>query len=136
MFLDSSFIDKNLKNQLAQKMSSIRNDVIELQRIELELKNLRVKSRVLNQKKKVVESRIQTFLHTREQHGVKFQDTAIIIEKKEKPVYKKPKDKDTDSIQVMKNMGIENAEEVLQAILQARKGQLVPSDRVKMKKIK
>jgi hypothetical protein len=115
---------------------SIRADVQELEYLNSEIKVLQNRIRSLRDKKKLVEGRISNFLKSKEQPGVKFQGTAIILEEKEKAKPKKPKDKDADTLLVLERLGVENPENALKDILAARKGETFNLSKLKVKKYK
>ena len=115
---------------------SIRTDVQELENLQLEIKSLRNRIKSLKQKEKQTSIRISSFLKAREQPGVKFQGTAIILEEKPKALHKKQKDKDADTMLVLERLGVENPKEALLEILASRKGDLITSEKLKVKKYK
>ena len=115
---------------------SIRADVQELEFLNSEMKILTRRMKFLRDKKKITESRIADFLKAKEQPGVKFQGTALILEQKDKPQYKKTKDKDADTILVLERLGIENPQNALKDIIAARKGETQKTEKLKVKKYK
>lgn len=115
---------------------SIQGYVVELQRLKIELKNLNTKRRVLLKQVKDIEAKISAFLKEKDQPGVKYQGTAIILEQKEKPVKKKNKDRDSDAISVLKNYGIDDAENVFKKLMEARKGALEVKETLKITNLK
>jgi hypothetical protein len=115
---------------------SIQADVKELEYLNSEIKILRNRIKFLRDKQKIVEGRISLFLKAKEQPGVKFQGTAIILEEKEKAKHKKPKDKDADTLLVLQKLGVEDPQNALKDILAARKGETFNSSKLKVKKYK
>jgi hypothetical protein len=119
---------------------SIKADVSELEIIGAEIKALRSRIKKLREKEKIVEGRISKYLKLKQQPGVKFQGTfgptAIILEEKEKHGNKKPKDRDNDAIIVLERMGVENPAQALKEILEARKGEKIASEKLKISKYK
>jgi hypothetical protein len=75
-------------------------------------------------------------LKVKQQPGVKFQGTAIILEEKEKHASKKPKERDDDAILVLQRLGVENPEQALKDILASRKGEKIASEKLKIAKYK
>lgn len=115
---------------------SIKADVQELEILRSEIKMLKRRIKTLRDKEKAAEKRIASFLKSREQPGVKFQGTAIILQEKTKSLHKKPKDKDADTILVLERLGISNPQEALKEIIAARKGDTVQSEKLKVQKYK
>jgi hypothetical protein len=115
---------------------SIRADVQELEFLNSEMKVLRRRMKFLRDKQKATEGRIAQFLKAKEQPGVKFQGTALILEEKEKAQHKRPKDKDADTITVLERLGVENPQEALKDIIAARRGETQKTERLKVKKYK
>ena len=102
---------------------SIQAYVSELQNLNIELKRIRQTSTDLRKKIKNVESNIMEYLKEKQQPGVKYHDTAIIIENKSKRITKPSKDKEYDSLRVLEEYGIRDAKNVLEQILESRKGE-------------
>lgn len=115
---------------------SIQGDVIELQSIKHEIKCLHARIRALRKKATEVEKRINSFLEEKGQPGVKYKGTAIIRETKEKRVRKTNAERESDSIHVLRQYGIHNPQEVLNELMEARKGRCETSTTLKFKKLK
>lgn len=114
---------------------SIQSYVNELESIKIELKSLNEKRRKLKTREHELENNIADFLKSKDQVGVKYQGSKIILEQKEKRVNKKNKDKDMDAINVLLNYGLNDPQKVLNEILEARKGEKVQTDKLKIQKI-
>jgi hypothetical protein len=115
---------------------SIKADVRELENICFELKKLTIKRKQLNELKKNVENRIREYLKSKGQPGLKDNGKAIILDKKPVREKKKPKERDATSISVLEKFGVENPEKVLKELLDARKGEQIPGDKIKLIKYK
>jgi hypothetical protein len=115
---------------------SIKSDVQELESIKAEIKSMNIRRKILKTKQEAVEKRIKDYLTSKNQQGVKHQGTAIIIEQDEKRVSKKIKDRDEEARLVLEKYGINNASQVLEELLEARKGDKVSVDKLKVKKYK
>lgn len=113
---------------------SIRSDVQELENIKLEIKNLNCKKKKLREREKALEISISEYLKSKETPGVKFQGTAVILEQKEIRNSKKPKQRDSEAINILEKYGIKSPEKVLTELLEARKGEKIISSKIKMKK--
>lgn len=114
---------------------SIQSYVTELESIKIELKILNEKKRKLKLREHELENNIATFLKSKEQMGVKYQGSKIVLEQKEKRANKKNKDKDIDSINILMNYGLNDPQKVLNEILEARKGEKVQTDKLKIQKL-
>ena len=115
---------------------SIKADVSELEIIRGEIKVLRSRIKKLREKEKAAETRISNYLKFKQQPGVKFHGTAVILEEKEKHTAKKPKDRDNDAILVLERLGVENPAQALKDILESRKGDKISSEKLKIAKYK
>jgi hypothetical protein len=115
---------------------SIKSDVLELESIKAEIKSLNEKRKKLKEKEKIVEKRISEFLKAKEQPGVKHQGTAIILEEKELPAPKKAKERDNDAMSVLQKYGIKDTQKVLKEVMEARKGEIVTKETLRIKKYK
>lgn len=113
---------------------SIKADVQELKNIKEEIKSLNIRKKKLREREKMIESKISEYLKIKETPGVKFQGTAIMLEEKEARSTKKPKERDAEALVILEKNGIRNAEKVLSEILEARKGEKIVSQKIKMKK--
>jgi hypothetical protein len=117
-------------------MSSIQSYVSELKNLNIELKRVNKNAFDIRKKIKEVEKNIIEYLREKEQPGVKYQDMAIIVENKTKRANKKKKDIEEDSIRILEENGIRDPKNVLDKILDARKGDEVENKKIKIKKLK
>jgi ABC-type uncharacterized transport system fused permease/ATPase subunit len=117
-------------------MSAIQNYISELKSLYTELKRLNKAAHLIRQRIKDVEKNVIEYLKEKEQPGVKYQDMAIIIENKTKRVNKSKKDIEEDSLKILEENGINNAKEVLDEIIRARKGEEIDNEKIKIKNIK
>lgn len=115
---------------------SIKSDVQELEGIKKELRKLGARMKQLRDRAKQIEASISDFLKSKDQPGLKHNGIAFIVEEKEIQSYKKQKDKDASAIEVLKELGVESPEKALTKILEARKGDIVVKEKLKIKKIK
>ena len=115
---------------------SIVSFINELQSINIAIAKNNKDNALLRKRAKNIEKQITQYLEAKEQPGVKFQDKAIIVDKKPKWTYKSKKDIEEDSVKILEEYGVENAKDVLYEILKARKGEEFESKKLKIKKIK
>lgn len=115
---------------------SIQNYIDELKNLNIELKRLNKASAIIRKNIKESEKNIIEYLNEKDQPGVKYQDFAIVLENSQKRVTKKKKDIEEDSIRVLEEYGLSNPKSVLEKILEARKGEEIDSQKIKIKKLK
>jgi hypothetical protein len=116
---------KNLEKKiffLYNHMSSLQSDLDELQKLEIELKNLRSKVREFSKQKETVEGRIKDFLKNQETHGVRYQNKAIVLEETCQRNKKKKVDKLNDIAQVLSKYGLQRNDAMIGEILDAQRG--------------
>lgn len=115
---------------------NIQENIKELKSINVEIKRLTKSAAVLRKKAKQLEKDIIDYLNHKEQPGVKFQDTAIILENKYKREGKKKQSIEEDSLQILRDNGISDPQNVLKEIIEARKGREIPLQKIKIQQIK
>jgi len=120
----------------SDKKMSIVESVNELEQLSQEIKLVSKQLRALRLRSKKVSADIQTFLREKEQPGVKYQGKAYILEERSKNLYKKKDEIQSDSLEVLRQAGIDNPEGVLDRLLKARKGEETKAFKVKIKKVK
>lgn len=117
-------------------MSDIKGVVAEMNTITTELKKLRMNTMKLNKRKKELEEQITEYLKAKDQPGLKYNNVAIIAEEKDIRNRKKQKDKLENGQAVLREYGIDNAEEVLKEVLEGMKGSPATVTKLKVKQIK
>ena len=115
---------------------SIQNYINEIKNLHIELKRLNKSSAIIRKNIKEAEKNVIEFLREKDQPGVKYQDFAVIVENKPKRISKKKKDIEEDSMRVLEDYGISNPKAVLAEILEARKGEEIDNQKIKIKKLK
>ena len=80
---------------------SIVNFINELQSIKLAITKHNQENASLRKRAKIIEQQITEYLESKDQPGVKFQDTAIIVDKQQKYSYKSKKDTEEDSLKIL-----------------------------------
>lgn len=114
---------------------SIKGDVHELNLINAEIKRLSTHLRELRKSAKEANSRIAKYLEEKEQPGVKYKGNAVVLEHSTKRIGKKKKDQEEDALQVLRDNGVHNARDVLDQILEARRGETVDYNKIKIKRL-
>jgi hypothetical protein len=115
---------------------SVKNNLNELNKINTEIKRLSENIRNLRSSAKEVESRVVGYLNEKEQPGVKYNGNSVVIENKEKRAPKKKEDREEDALKILRLHGIHNARDVLNELLEARKGDRVNHQKLKIKAFK
>lgn len=117
------------------KTMSIKNYVNEMNLINAEIKRVSAHLKNLRKKSKELEEYIVIFLKQKDQPGLKYDNTAIIVETKAKRTSKKKSEAEIDALRVLEENGVEDPRKVLQEIIEARKGYEVEQKKLKIKKI-
>lgn len=115
---------------------SIKSVLLEIEGIKVELKSLNKRAKGLRQRKKLLDGQFKEYLDSKNLPGVKFGGKEYRLEVKEIRVPKKPKERDTDAIQILEDEGIRDPDMFLRRLLEARRGDLVPSKNIKIKNLK
>ena len=115
---------------------SIQGDVDLVTSLTKEIKLVRKRLKILNKQKKEAEARIKAYIRAKELPGIKHHGTAVIIEEKEHRAPKSTKQRDRDAQDVLKRYGIQNVDQVLNEIMEARKGEKYIGDKIKTKILK
>jgi len=115
---------------------SIQGDVAELEGLKQEITNLSRRLKKLRKHKQAVELKIMNYLHSKNTHGVKHRGTALVMEEKMTRSSKSNKQRRQDAISVLESYGVNYPEEVLEKLMEARKGEQVSTNKLKMKKYK
>lgn len=110
---------------------SIQNDIKELKDLNIEIKRLYSQVKGLKLQAKTVEKRITDFLIEKNQIGLKHQDTAIVLDHKEKRSVMTKTEREDSSVSILQRYGIDNPKDVLNELLESRKG--VPTEITKLK---
>jgi hypothetical protein len=116
-------------------MATIQKSVQELKDINLEIKRLKTLLTQLKNRSGVLEKNILSYLNEKDIPGVKDKDTAVIIENKKKRINISRKNTELECLKILQSHGIDNAETVLKEISEARKGQSIPLQKVKLTEI-
>ena len=116
-------------------MASIQQNVQELKNINTEIKRLQIETKKLKKRAQDIEKNILSYLNEKEQPGLKYQNTAIIIENKAKRITRSKKDVDSNAIKILEENGVYNAREILSKTKESRKGDEVQMQKVKLQNL-
>ena len=114
---------------------SIQAEIRELTDINKEIGRLSKELSKLRKHAKIKEQNIITYLKEKDQHGVKFDGNALIINTKPKPITKPKKIKEESYIRVLEEFGIENPKNCLDELFKAGKEEKEVT-KLKIQKIK
>jgi len=103
-------------------MSTITQDVVELRGLDLELKSMRKRMRLLSQQKNRCEARILEYLEVNEQPGLKFEGITIIAKPKQRRRYENKKNKRSRGEAVLEQMGVADSGSLLDEVMEAMRG--------------
>ena len=115
---------------------SIVNYINELQSINVEIAKNNKLNANLRKRAKQLEKEKTDYLEAKDQPGVKFQNIAIVVEKKPKWTTKKKKDTEEDSLKVLEEYGVSDPKAALNELVRVRKGDEFESKKIKIKKLK
>lgn len=101
---------------------SIQTDVIELQQLDIELKNLRKRIRVLSEQKSRCENRILEYLDANDQPGLKMNGTVIMAKPRQVRKYQKKDEKMSRGENVLRKHGVFESREALAELMEAMRG--------------
>jgi hypothetical protein len=116
-------------------MTSIQEKIRRLTELNQKKSLLTKDMRKLNKEIKTVNQDVVDYLTAKEQPGVKYDGTAIILDTKPKPVAKPKKLKEQSYIEVLQRFGIDNPQEVLKELFESGK-ESKEITKLKLKKIK
>jgi hypothetical protein len=115
---------------------SIQNYINELQSINIAIAKNNKENASLRKRAKSIEEEITKYLEVKEQPGVKFKDVAVVVETKPKWAYKGKKDKEEDSIKILREYGVSDPRGALDDLFRVRKGEEMETKKIRIKKIK
>ena len=96
---------------------SVKSDVEELQKINVDIKRTSDSLKKLRAAKKETEKRVADYLNKRDIPGVKHNGDVIILERKQRNIYNKPKkERNQTLLELLESSGIKNAKEVAEKI--------------------
>ena len=117
-------------------MSKIQADVYELKQINTEIKRLQNVIKDLRKRASTLETSIVNYLNEKEQKGLKFEGSALILENKIRRVSKSKQKAEDDCVRILRENGVNNPQEVLGQILESRKGEAIKHNKLKEVTIK
>lgn len=117
-------------------MSTIQSNVNEIKEINLEIKQLQQKIKTLKKRSDELERDILQYLNEKDQPGVKYQNTAIVIENKQKNVLKKKKEANLEQLRFIAEQGISNPENFLKHLNNIKKENTVEMQKIKIQNYK
>lgn len=116
--------------------SEIKSYVSELEKIIEERKKIKLSDKKLKDRQTYLEKKIENYLDTKNQPGLKNKTIAITKEEKETHRRGKKKDKEEDALKFLRDQGVRNPEETLKNLLSKMKGDVEYKTILKIRKIK
>ena len=114
---------------------STKADVMELKNLKIEIKRVSFSLKTLRDREKIINERLTKYLTETKQIGVKYANSAIILEKKTPSAHKKKKIQESDTLDVLRKYGVSNPEQALKDITKARKGSPILKQKIKLQNL-
>ena len=114
---------------------SIKSYVDELEKLNIEIKRNSERNKRLKKRVKELEKYISEYIVNKNQIGLKYNGSAILVEKKETRVRKKKKEKEESVLSLLKELGVSNPKNAYKLLQNAQKGNSVDTCKIKIKKI-
>ena len=114
---------------------SIKGVIDELDDIEMEIKRNNYRNKELRERKKVLETEVDTYLESKNQDGMRYKGRAIVIERTEQRPQKKKVDKKSSVIGLLDAAGVYRSEELYERLLDVQKGDPIEKKKIKFKKL-
>jgi hypothetical protein len=115
---------------------SVQSYVKELDSIKAELKRNNDYVKGLRARAKVIENDIKDYLENTKQEGIKYKDQSFVIEHSTRHTRKGKKDKEEETIRLLKNMGVSDTGSAYTKIMAVQKGTEIETTQLRVKKNK
>jgi hypothetical protein len=112
---------------------SIQSSVRELDSIKAEIKRTNDHVKTLRTRAKVIEGDIKEYLESTNQEGIKFKNQSFVIEHSVRCERKGKKDKEEETIRLLKNMGISDTGTAYSKLMAVQKGQEIETTKLRVK---
>jgi len=114
---------------------SIKSYVDELEQLNAEIKRNNCRNKLLRGRVAELEKNITAYLEEKDLNGLKYNGKAVINDNKVVRYQKSKKEKETDIITLLKNLGVDEPKEAYTKLLDAQKGVAVSQSKIKIKKL-
>jgi hypothetical protein len=115
---------------------SIQSSVKELDSIKAEIKRNNDANKVLRTRSKVIENDIKDYLGSKDQEGIKFKNRSFILEHSISHKRKGKKDKESETVRLLKNMGVSDTENAYKELLAVQRGDEIETTKLRVKNYK
>ena len=115
---------------------SIKGSIDELDRIKAEIARNNAQNRILRRRAHTLEAQISSYLQSNSQAGVKYNGRTIILETKERRGRKGKADKQRDTLEWLRELGVADPAEAYSQLLDVQLGDAVEHHKLKIKRIK
>lgn len=115
--------------EIIEDLKNIRSIMLEMERLNAELKVLRVK-------KKIIEDKVSHYLYSQDKPGVKYGDLIIMCKSRKTTKKLKTQEKKSNIINLLEDMGIKDPIQAWEEITRAMKGEEITVDTIQIKQEK
>lgn len=115
-------------------MSSVQSNIQELESIKAEIKRNNERNAKLRGRVKVLERDIASFLKSKDQEGVKYKGKKFVVENKVTHKRKGKKQKEEETIKLLRDAGVYDAESMYSNLVTIQKGDRVQTTKIKVSK--
>ena len=116
--------------------SDIARYLDEIENIKYEISRFKQGIKKLKDRQKIIEDELQKYIREKNQPGFKYNNTIVTLDSRNKIKRKTKKQKQEDQVAALRNLGISNPNEVIQALNKSGKGNIVEYESVKIKNLK
>jgi len=114
---------------------NITGHINELQSLEKEISTLSKQLKKLKTRKSKIEEEVAEYLRETNKPGIKYKGRAILLKEVDKRTRMRKKEREEEGKSVLEQYGIDNAEEVLNELMEAMKGPKSANYKLQIKKI-
>ena len=115
---------------------SIKGYVYELTKIKAEISRNNFRNRELRKRMQELNKIVTSYIESKAQTGIKYNNKAIIVEQKSRTIQKKKEDMENDVLLILRNLGIENPRQAFHDLEAARRRDPENTTKLKIKNIK
>jgi hypothetical protein len=129
-------VTKEFKTLSCNYKMSIQSSVRELDSIKAEIKRTTDHVKGLRARAKVIEGDITDYLQSTKQEGVKYNNQSFVLEQSSSHVRKGKKDKEEETMRLLRNMGVSDTGNSYSRLMAVQKGEEVETTKLRVKKDK
>jgi hypothetical protein len=114
---------------------SIKMSVEELKSLNSEIRLNNIRNKELRKRVKELENSITTYLHIKEQNGLKYNGQAIVLEQRSKHTIKKKKEKEEDVRLWLSSLGVNDTDSAYEKLQEVLRGESIEHQQLKFKNL-